>query len=252
MLVPCLHVLTEPYEVYPLNPSHLGASDAVPATREQVVDYLAELLPSDTNSQPDRTAAEVLLLALIARVTAKAPGSIPLGTLSLNLLLPRAPLTATAETPTNERYPVFERVVEGISKVLPLVIDIPLSIRLLNEHPFFPRSSHVIGSTGSASAGESLQAGLLQLAPSTVVLINEDTLEGGAFQDRGVKNLHALAETVRTQKLRYEFPYVSEDFGMETDLGFVVVGQGKSLLPVSRVTWRRFCIGAHGVLPLSR
>lgn len=238
MLVPCLHVLTEPYQVYPLNPSHLDLHNAAaPATatasRDETIDYLAALLPRDPHTdKPDRTAAEVLLLALIARVTSKAPGAVPLGTLSLNLLLPRG----RASSPAAQSYPpapAFERLARGIRRVVPLVIDIPLSIRLLSTHPFFPRSSHVIGSSGPAAAGESLQAGLLQLAPSTVVLINEDTLEGGALQDRGVRNLQALAETVRSQKLRYEFPYVGEEFGMETDLAFVVVGQGKSLLPVS-------------------
>jgi hypothetical protein len=233
VLVPCLHVLTEPYEVYPLNPAHLPASEDPVATRDQAIEYLAELLPRDTSGQPDRIAAEVLLLALIARVTSKAPGSVPLGTLSLNLLLPRTKSPADPAAAATKQYPAFNRLVDGIQKVQPLVVDIPLSIPLLSTHPFFPRSAHIIGTTAPATAGESLQAGLLQLAPSTVVLINEDTLEGGALQDRGVKNLHALAEVVRTQKLRYEFPYVSEDFGMETDLGFVVVGQGKSLLPVS-------------------
>jgi hypothetical protein len=255
VLVPCIHVLTEPREVYPLDPAVLGQSMAhgEGVTRDEVIDYLAGLLPSHPEKGPDRIAAELLLLALIARVTSKAPGSVPLGTLSLNFLLPRAKLTATGPTQngttngtqngavsgtqhgangtsngTEKRYLAFERLVEGVGRVLPLVVPVLLSIQLLSDHPFYPRSSHVTPSAG----GESLQSGLLQLAPSTVVLINEDTLEGGSLQDRGVKNLHALAETVRTQKLRYEFPYVSEDFGMETDLGFVVVGQGKTLLPV--------------------
>lgn len=258
--MPCIHVLTEPREVYPLDPAVL--SRHADLTRDQVIDYLARLLPPHPETGVDRTAGELLLLALIARVTSKAPGSVPLGTLSLNLLLPRAkPTTAgptqngttigtqngagretangtvngTANGTTNgteKRYLAFERLVEGIGRVLPLLVPLQLSIRLLSDHPFYPRSSHVTSSSGSASAGESLQSGLLQLAPSTLVLINEDTLEGGSLQDRGVKNLQALAETVRTQRLRYEFPYVSEDFGMETDLGFVVVGQGKTLLPV--------------------
>lgn len=266
--MPCIHVLTEPTEVYPLNPTLLGASTAgtEAVARDAVIGYLAELLPrhSETGDE-DRTAAELLLLALIARVTSKAPGSVPLGTLSLNLLLPRAdpavavpaqngtvngiqngPVNGTHDSPSNEpqnggangaekRYPAFERLIEGIGRVIPLLVDVSLSIRLLSEHPFYPRSSHVVASsaTPGSLAGESLQSGLLQLAPSTMVLINEDTLEGGSLQDRGVKNLQALAETVKTQKLRYEFPYVSEDFGMETDLGFIVVGQGKTLLPVS-------------------
>ncbi|KAJ9120939.1 hypothetical protein QFC22_002875 [Naganishia vaughanmartiniae] len=225
VLVPAIHVLTEPYEVYPLKEGTLasvGAETGVPAGRDEVIDYLAELLPRGPSSTLDRTAAEVLLLALISRVTSKAPGSVPLGTLTLDLLLPRGS--------SSDEGAAFRRLVTGIQRVMPLVVNVELSLQLLSQHAFYPVSSHV---AASASTGDSLQAGLLQLAPGTVVLVNEDTLQGGDLQDKGVRNLKALADTVRTQKLRYEFPYVSEDFGMETDLAFVVVGQGKSLLPVS-------------------
>lgn len=213
--------------MYPLKQSTLASVDVTadigaPAGREEVIDYLARLLPRGESSQLDRTAAEVLLLALISRVTSKAPGSVPLGTLTLDLLLPRGS--------TSDEGAAFRQLVAGIQRVMPLVVDVELSLQLLSRHPFYPISSHV---AASASTGDSLQAGLLQLAPGTVVLINEDTLEGGDLQDRGVRNVKALADTVRTQKLRYEFPYVSEEFGMETDLAFVVMGQGKSLLPVS-------------------
>ncbi|KAJ9111092.1 hypothetical protein QFC19_001290 [Naganishia cerealis] len=226
ILVPAIHVLTEPYEVYPMTEALLagggGPENAVnPAQREEVIDYLADLLPRDGTSKPDRTAAEILLLALISRVTSKAPGSVPLGTLTLDLLLPRHGGSTSEDT-------AFRRLVSGIKQVMPLVVDVELSLQLLSEHAFFPVSSHV---EASASTGDSLQAGLLQLAPGTVVIINEDTLQGGGLQDKGVRNLKALADTVRTQKLRYEFPFVSEEFGMETDLAFLVMGQGKSLLP---------------------
>ncbi|KAJ9093418.1 hypothetical protein QFC21_006449 [Naganishia friedmannii] len=224
VLVPAIHVLTEPYEVYPLKEATLASVDAnvgVSAGREEVIEYLAGLLPRGESSELDRTAAEVLLLALISRVTSKAPGSVPLGTLTLDLLLPRGS--------TSDEGAAFRRLVAGIQRVMPLVVDVELSLQLLSQHAFYPISSHV---AASASTGDSLQAGLLQLAPGTAVLVNEDTLQGGDLQDRGVRNLKALADTVRTQKLRYEFPYVSEEFGMETDLAFVVMGQGKSLLPV--------------------
>lgn len=238
VLVPTIHVLTEPYEVYPLKEVTLASAGA-PAGREEVIDYLASLLPHSQPSELDRTAAEVLLLALISRVTSKAPGSVPLGTLTLDLLLPRGP--------TSDDGVAFRRLVEGIQRVMPLVVDVELSLQLLSQHAFYPVSSHV---AASASTGDSLQAGLLQLAPGTAVFVNEDTLQGGNLQDKGVKNLKALADTVRTQKLRYEFPYVSEEFGMETDLAFVVMGQGKSLLPVSAPWWRALMVGGLTDTPL--
>ena len=54
---------------------------------------------------------------------------------------------------------------------------------------------------------------------------------------------------MKNQKLRYEYPFTDEGFGMDVDLGFIVCGIGKSLLPVSfclsgffRPTRRKFVV----------
>lgn len=46
----------------------------------------------------------------------------------------------------------------------------------------------------------------------------------------GVRNLRSLATAVTQQKLSYEFPYSS--FDLDTDLNFVLVSEGKAILPV--------------------
>lgn len=47
---------------------------------------------------------------------------------------------------------------------------------------------------------------------------------------KGVRNLQHLTTTVATQKLAYEFPYSS--FDLDTDLAFIVLSEGKALIPV--------------------
>lgn len=50
----------------------------------------------------------------------------------------------------------------------------------------------------------------------------------------GVRNLRHIATTMAQQKLAYEFPYSS--FELETDLTFILLSEGKAILPVGRLT----------------
>lgn len=47
----------------------------------------------------------------------------------------------------------------------------------------------------------------------------------------GVRNLRHLATAITQQKVSYEFPYSS--FELDTDLNFVLLSEGKAILPVS-------------------
>lgn len=188
-------------------------------------------------------AAELLLLGLISSVSGRAPGGMPLGSLSINVLLPKvdgkesnANANTEGQEKTNTARPTaFDVFFQKLQEVLPHVLSLPLTLELLASESFYPSAL----SPTSNSTTDGLRAGLLQLPPRTTLLINEDTLQSGTLKDQGVKNIKCLAETVRNQKLRYEYPYVSEDFGMEVDLGCIVVGQGKSLLPVSAREYAR-------------
>jgi len=208
--VPTLHVLGSPHQVYPLQ--SVSVQTEADADREEVIEQLSRAFCTE-----DRLSAEFLLLALISSVTTRVPGGVPLGSLSMNFMVPKGDQVDPG---------AFKRIVDTVSAVTPLVSPIELTIDLISKGSFYPFSVDAAGSTG-------LQSGVLQRAPSTVILLNEDSLEGGDLKDRAVKNLKALMDVVKTQKLRYEFPFVGEDFGMEVDLGFIVIGQGKSFLPVS-------------------
>jgi hypothetical protein len=207
--VPTLHVLSPPYESYPLRAASVSTPND--ATRDEVIAYL-----STAFAEGDRLSAEFLLLALLSSVTTRIPGGMPLGTLSLNLLVPK-------DTDADQQS--FKRIVDTVSSVSPLVTPVELTIDLLSKGSFYPYSVNAASSTG-------LQSGVLQLVSSTMVIMNEDTLEGGDLKDRAVNNLKATMTVFKNQKLRYEFPFVGEEFGMDVDLGLIVVGQGKSFLPV--------------------
>lgn len=47
-----------------------------------------------------------------------------------------------------------------------------------------------------------------------------------------MRNLRHLATAITQQKLAYEFPYSS--FELDTDLNFVLLSEGKAILPVGR------------------
>ena len=105
------------------------------------------------------------------------------------------------------------------------------------------------------SRDETLDAGRLQLAPGTAVVVDLRTLGEGKLEDTGalvhlsgadrwkeadlrlpvrgppgVRNLRHLATAITQQKLAYEFPYSS--FELDTDLNFVLLSEGKAILPV--------------------
>ena len=81
------------------------------------------------------------------------------------------------------------------------------------------------------SESENLNSGRLQLAPGTVILVDETQLGEGQLKNRGVRNVQSLARVIKDQILGYRFPY--HEFEFHTDLKVLIVSKGKSLLPVS-------------------
>jgi hypothetical protein len=97
---------------------------------------------------------------------------------------------------------------------------------------------------------ESLESGALQLSSGTAVVVDMRGIGEGKLADAGrssllrfhrpdsdwridlgVRNLRHIATTIAQQKLAYEFPYSS--FELETDLNFLVLSEGKAIVPVS-------------------
>jgi len=168
-----------------------------------IIDYL-----STAFSPPDRLAGELLFLSLLSSPSVRPTSLPPLGTLSLNLLRKDSSITGN-----------LQRIISSIS---PRVVYQPLSLPLLHSASFSPSSTDA-----------SLESGLLQLAPGTVLLVGEDEMgQGGQLQEKAVKNLRALIECAKDQTVRYEYPYM-DGLKMECSIRVIVLSEGKSLIPVS-------------------
>jgi len=75
----------------------------------------------------------------------------------------------------------FARIADGIKSVMPLVKSLPLTIESLNASRF---SSGVVD--GALKQGE------LQLAPDTIIVVDETTLGTGTLAEKGVMNIAEL------------------------------------------------------------
>lgn len=149
-----------------------------------------------------------------------------LGSLSLNLALPDSFPTSLPQT---------------LASLVPTSTTLDLSIASLNDknNRLAPRSRD-----------ESLESGRLQLASGTAVVVDLRGIGEGKLEDTGaspalpsppatltegarrtgVRNLRHVATTVAQQKLSYEFPFSS--FELETDLNFILLSEGKAIVPV--------------------
>ncbi|SCZ97665.1 BZ3500_MvSof-1268-A1-R1_Chr4-3g07350 [Microbotryum saponariae] len=206
--IPALHVILTLPVTYPIAPVD-KATDYL-TLRKELVDHLTTLLQGDSD------AAEWLLLALLARIHLRHPTGLALGSLSLNLAYPLGTIAPDTS----------EHLIQFISSLVPRSTHLSITIPILNSSstPLAPRTIE-----------ESLHAGALQLASNTLVLVDTLSIGQGQLVDTGVKNLRHLATTIAQQKLTYEFPYAS--FDLETDLGFVVLSQGKAIIPTDCVVY---------------
>lgn len=196
VIVPSIHVIKIEPE---LDPSALDHESAP----EGLIEYL-----SSAFTPPDRLAGQLLLLSLLSYPAIRPTALPPLGTLSLNFLRKSAQST--------------ERLSSVISSISQRVVTRPLSLPLLHSHPFVPTSTD-----------STLESGLLQLAPRTVLVVNEDEMgQGGTLQEKAIKNLQSLVECVKDQMVKYEYPYM-DGLKMECSIKVIILSEGKSLIPVS-------------------
>lgn len=178
------------------------STSSIPEIRSNLVSHLAKFLKND------EIAAEFLLLALISRIHTRR-GPITLGTFSLNL----------SNFSTEEDQTPTRVLSSALSEILPSLIQQSLSLSHLNDvkTQFSPKSN-----------GEFLTSGRFQLPIGSNVLIDETQMGEGQLKENGIQNLKTLSEILTTNKLSYRFPFSSFDF--ESDLNFLVISNGKSLL----------------------
>ncbi|KAF9970122.1 hypothetical protein BGZ73_007271 [Actinomortierella ambigua] len=168
-------------------------------TRGALIDYLSAALYGD------KLAAELVLLHLLARVHTRTNGLV-LGKFSLNLKEPTAQSAA------------FSTLSKALASILPKFYALPLSLKTLNDHFFFPRG------------GEALSSGILQVTKGTSLLLDETAMAEGTLNDKGVKNVKAVSDVSVHQTLGYVFPFNNLD--ISTDISLLIISSGSSLIPV--------------------
>ncbi|GAA5835425.1 hypothetical protein JCM9279_004537 [Rhodotorula babjevae] len=218
--VPALHVILARPAPSPSLPIVEADVHAREELRRELVVYLADQLGGDAD------AAEWTLLALLARIHTRHATGMALGSLSVNLALPDAFSTSLPST---------------IASLVPRTASLDLSIASLND---------VKTRLAPRSRDENLDSGRLQLASGTAVVVDLRGIGEGKLEDTGVRNLRHLATTVAQQKLAYEFPFSS--FELETDLNFLLLSEGKAIVPTDCVVYVKPAVGhQHAAAALS-
>ncbi|GJJ12424.1 hypothetical protein Clacol_006666 [Clathrus columnatus] len=182
------------------------------ALRNEIIEWIA-----NEGLAGDRDAAVWVLLTCISKSRrpqtmgysfSRQPAILPLSLTISKIPYPEIPI-------------MIPPLVNVLRLLLPLFVDIPLTLSSINSQPFFPESQN-----------EDLHSGYFQLPAGTLVLLSEFGVQEGAINDRGVRNIQALRGIVESQYLDYKFPFVPPH-QFPTDLGLIVLTHGESSLFVS-------------------
>ncbi|GLI69999.1 hypothetical protein VaNZ11_014733 [Volvox africanus] len=209
-------------------PPPVLARPAVAALRDRALGLLQYALGGDA------VAAEYVLLQLLGRVATRGDPTV-LGQLTLNLC--RCPASSTTDSAVpascavHSSLPlVAERLERGpgplcaalhaaISCLVPLSVALPLTVESCNGVSWAPQRD---------SVRERTRPSPLQLAPGTVVLLDETLMAPGQLKPEGVASMQALAGVSRRQELMYDFETFHHP--VPVDLPLIILTEGRSLL----------------------
>ncbi|KAI8059529.1 putative alanine racemase-domain-containing protein [Gongronella butleri] len=216
---PVFHAITfRPVSGSPFTHAQIDAMQhQIKDIRTPLIHHIAAYLGGDD------LAAELVLLQLLSKVSTHVH-DLKIGQFSLNLTnVPcDAPVAANGHAAADSSLALTNAASRALASLLQDLVlhqvSLPLTLETLNKSWFFPRSEN-----------EDLRAGLLQLVPGTHVLVDETSLTEGKLGDQGVRNMQALVKVMQQQSLPYAFPFSQFDF--DTDIAFISLSTGKSLLP---------------------
>jgi|TARA_B110000967_G_scaffold160242_1_gene166073 hypothetical protein len=170
--------------------------------RGALIDHLAAPLGGD------QLAAEYVLFTLLSRVHTRSDG-MPIGKFGITLLgVPDGPAHCGV---------VASLLSRAVAQIAPAVAHLPLSIASLNARPWAPRKDY---------STNRLRSGPLQLAPGTVVVLDETQLTQGTLSDVGVRNVRSLVDTTTSQTLEMDFQF--HQTRVATDLQFINVSSSST------------------------
>jgi len=179
--------------------ANLAAPGALAAARAAAVSQLKRQLGGDT------LAAEYTLMLLASRSFAKI-GDKALGSWSLNLS--RWPQTMDAKN-----------LSQAASELVPRAVQLSLTAAALNQQKWKPTKDF---------KANRLVAGQLQLAPGSLLVLDETELAEGQVSAQGVKALGAITTLVTDQSLACDF--AAYDVKVPVELSCLLVSKGKSII----------------------
>lgn len=219
--VPRLHALVIKKEscMYPAH-NHISMGNEISVIRKKIIDGLSSVLGGD------ELAAEYLLLQLVSRVQSSQQsgqlGSVTGVLPALNLV--GCPSNGNEKDVSQNRAsaalsPFGASISFLLSSLVPRCRTLSLTVENLNSTPWWPRRE-----PGKIK----LLSGPLQLASGTQLLLDETQLSAGTLNEVGLRNLSALQNIMRDQKVAYEF----EIFALEqpSDCPVTILSTGKTLL----------------------
>ncbi|KAH9515258.1 hypothetical protein Btru_014015, partial [Bulinus truncatus] len=155
----------------------------------------------------DRLAAEYLLCHLISSIYARAD-VLPLGKLCVNISC----------CPVTQKFTKFLHHL--ISQLTSQSVILDMSIENMNSLRLVPQKNYQTNR---------ITAGMLQLAPSTHLVLDETVMQQGQLNNTGVLNVKALADVINWQKVDYDFQW--HPIPVPTNINVLTLSEGESLLP---------------------
>lgn len=177
--------------------------------RAKILDMLTHALGGDV------FAAELVLMVLISKVHTRTE-TLTLGKFSLNL--------SGCKIDAREQLSLSEALSSVIAMVCPANAHLPFTVPALNARSWTPKKDYVFNR---------LRAGPLQLAASTVLVLDETILEAGTLTETGIRNIDALKALTTLQDLEYDFQY--HQMRMPVDVPVIIASDTKSIIPVDVV-----------------
>ncbi|PVU94216.1 hypothetical protein BB559_003056 [Furculomyces boomerangus] len=181
-------------------PNPVMDKDSLVRTRTKCLQYISESIGKD------ELVATYLLLLLISRSssTNEKAGKLSVGITGVPQLSPsgldqivKAPLPTFGICSSSYHHLSVNNLLLKLEKLVPAMVSVPLSIPLLNQYPFQPNAESEYG----------LRSGLLQMAPHTLLVVDESSLNEGTLLEQGVRNISAIQKLCSDQKLGFIYPY---------------------------------------------
>lgn len=156
----------------------------------------------------DKLAAEYLICHLISSVYMRKD-LMALGKFSLNL----------SNIP-NTLPSYGEQLYEFLQLLVPKSHYLPMTLDNMNDLSFIPKKDYECNR---------LTSGLLQLSNNTHLILDETKLQPGQLNSSGCSGISALAQTIKSQRVNYDFNYYKMEF--DCDIPVLILSEGTSLLP---------------------